>query len=89
LLGSASEDEEDEDSKTTSLPPEANNNSSSNNHNVRGASSPGASLLVGAGDIKVDPSMTTPEKDSINDSEVSGSKLGTWRPQFLNSALSC
>lgn len=70
MLGSASEDEEDEDSKTTSLPPEANNNSSSNNHNVRGAS-PGASLLgVGAGDIKVDPSMTTPEKDSINDSEV-------------------
>ncbi|XP_059479381.1 LIM/homeobox protein Lhx1 [Neocloeon triangulifer] len=72
LLGSASEDEEDEDSKTTSLPPEANNNSSSNNHNVRGTS-PGASLLggVGAGDLKVDPSLTTPEKDSLNDSEGS------------------
>jgi len=54
---------------------------------VRGAS-PGASLLgggVGAGDIKVDPSMTTPEKDSINDSEVSGSKLVALGP--LNFSL--
>ncbi|CAB3372073.1 Hypothetical predicted protein [Cloeon dipterum] len=71
-MGSASEEDEDEDSKTTSLPPEANNNSSSNNHNVRGAS-PGASLLggIGPGDLKVDPSLTTPEKDSLNDSEGS------------------
>ncbi|KAF4520713.1 hypothetical protein B566_EDAN004832 [Ephemera danica] len=79
LLGSASEDEEDDDSKTASLPPEANNNSSSNNHNV--STSPAASLLAAAaaaaagGDLKPgDPSvasLSTPEKDSLNDSEGS------------------